>query len=147
MNLDPVEPTLNRGLRRFHKLRPRGCSPRGRNRPARTRGLSLHSAIRMTILDVPQPPDLSPRGDLILRLYPGPLVDGVCKQFGGLDPTRPVLACAVPMSDVGKCLVILPRPRDIGKANYARIKNNGLGHCAGWERRPPVSPPDQRRRA
>jgi hypothetical protein len=96
----------------------------------------------MPILDVLQPPAIYShyRGDVILRVYPGHLVDAVYKQFGGLDPTRPVLACAVPMSDVGKCLVILPRPKDIGKANYARIKTHELGHCAGWETRPPLSP-------
>jgi hypothetical protein len=103
----------------------------------------------MPILDVPQPPPIYRhyRGEVILRVYPGHLVDAMCKQFASLDPTRQVLACAVPMSDVGKCLVILPRPQDIGKANYARMKTHELGHCAGWEKRPSVSPQSQRRRA
>jgi hypothetical protein len=106
-------------------------------------------AIEMPILDVPQPPAIYRhyRGEVILRVYPGHLVDAMCKQFASLDPTRQVLACAVPMSDVGKCLVILPRPQDIGKANYARMKTHELGHCAGWEKRPSVSPQSQRRRA
>jgi hypothetical protein len=100
----------------------------------------------MPILDVPQPPAIYRhyRGDVILRVYPGHLVDAACKQFPGLDPAHQVLACAVPMGE--ECLVILPRPKDIGKANYARIKTHELGHCAGWEMRPPVSPPGQRRR-
>ena len=71
----------------------------------------------MPILDVPQPPAIYHhyRGEVILRVYPGHLVDGVRKQFGGLDPTRQVLACAVPMSDVGKCLVILRAHRTLAK--------------------------------
>jgi hypothetical protein len=102
----------------------------------------------MPILDVPQPPAIYHhyRGEVILRVYPGHLVDAACKQFAGLDPTRQVLACAVPMSDVGKCLVILPRPQDIGKANYARMKTHELGHCAGWEKRSPVLPRGGRQR-
>jgi hypothetical protein len=87
----------------------------------------------MPLMDVPQPPAIYRHyeGEVILRVYPSGLVDGACKQFPGL-PARPVLACAIPL-DVRKCLVIMPRARDIGSANYARLKTHEIGHCAGWK--------------
>jgi hypothetical protein len=87
----------------------------------------------MPLLDVPQPPAIYRHyeGKTILRVYPSRLVDGACRQFPGL-PARPVLSCAIPLN-VGRCLVIMPRPSDVGRANYARLKAHELGHCAGWE--------------
>jgi hypothetical protein len=87
----------------------------------------------MPLLDVPQPPAIYRHyeGKTILRVYPSRLVDGACRQFPGL-PARPVLSCAIPLN-VGRCLVIMPRLSDVGRANYARLKAHELGHCAGWE--------------
>jgi hypothetical protein len=87
----------------------------------------------MPLMDVPQPPAIYRHyeGEVILRVYPSRLVDSACRRFPGL-PARTVLACAIPL-DVGKCLVIMPRPSDVGTANYARLKAHELGHCAGWE--------------
>jgi hypothetical protein len=48
----------------------------------------------------------------------------------GLDPGLIHMACASPPGRI--CFVVMPRVRDIGKANYARLRAHELGHCAGW---------------
>jgi hypothetical protein len=84
-------------------------------------------------LDIAQPPAIYRHygGRILMTTLPLTLVDGECKRRDpGLDPGQVDMACASPRGRV--CFVVMPRIRDIGRANYARLKAHEFGHCACW---------------
>ena len=84
-------------------------------------------------LDIAQPPAIYRHyeGRTLVTTLPLVMVDGECKRRDpGLDPSLILKACASPRGRF--CFVVMPRLRDIGKANYARLKAHELAHCAGW---------------
>jgi hypothetical protein len=83
-------------------------------------------------LDIPQPPAIYRHyeGSAQVTTLPLALVESECRRRDpGLDPGLIPMACASPRGRI--CLVVMPRVRDIGKANYARLRAHELGHCAG----------------